>query len=37
MLSLPSGAQVFLCSRPLDLRKSFDGLGAVVEVGFARN
>ena len=37
MLSLPSGAQVFLCARPIDLRKSFDGLCAVVEAVFARS
>lgn len=37
MLSLPSGAQVFLCARPVDLRKSFDGLCAVVEAVFARS
>ena len=28
---------MFLCARPIDLRKSFDGLCAVVEVVFARS
>lgn len=30
MLSLPPQVRVFLCTRPTDLRKSFDGLGGVV-------
>jgi len=30
MLSLPSAARVFVCTRPTDMRKSFDGLSAVV-------
>lgn len=37
MLNLPSGAQVFLCARPVDLRKSFDGLCAAVEAVFERS
>jgi transposase len=37
MLSLPAGIQVYLCTRPVDLRKGFDGLGALVESVFARN
>lgn len=37
MLTLPSGAQVFLCAQPVDLRKSFDGLCAAVEAVFARS
>jgi transposase len=33
MLSLPSNVRVFLCTRPTDMRKSFDGLmGLVSEV-----
>ena len=33
MLSLPSNVRVFLCTRPTDMRKSFDGLmGQVSEV-----
>jgi len=37
MLSLPANAQVFVCARPIDLRKSFDGLCAAVEVVFQRS
>lgn len=37
MLSVPSGVQVFLCARPIDLRKSFDGLSAAVELVFERS
>lgn len=37
MLSLPPGTNVYLCARPVDLRKSFDGLSAMVEVVFQRN
>jgi transposase len=37
MLSLPANAQVYLCVQPVDLRKSFDGLGALVESVFGRN
>lgn len=33
MLSLPANVRVFLCTRPTDMRKSFDGLhGMVLEV-----
>lgn len=37
MLSLPTRTNVYLCARPVDLRKSFDGLSAMVEVVFQRN
>lgn len=37
MLSLPTTSGVYLCTRPVDLRKSFDGLGALVESVFGRN
>ena len=37
MLSVPSGVQVFLCAHPIDLRKSFDGLSAAVELVFERS
>ena len=30
MLSLPATVRIWLCARPTDLRKSFDGLAAVV-------
>jgi len=31
MLSLPSSIRVFACLRPTDMRRSFDGLAALVE------
>lgn len=37
MLSLPTSGGVYLCTRPVDLRKSFDGLGALVESVFGRS
>jgi transposase len=37
MLSLPARTNVYLCVRPVDLRKSFDGLSAMVEVVFQHN
>ena len=36
MLSLPANAQVYLCAQPVDLRKSFEGLGALVQSVFQR-
>ena len=37
MLSLPGNFDVYLCSQPVDMRKSFDGLCAAVEAVFQRN
>ncbi len=37
MLNLPVTAHVFLCTTPVDLRKSFDGLSGLVESVFQRN
>lgn len=37
MLSLPSQAQVYLCTAAVDLRKSFDGLCGLVESVFEKN
>lgn len=34
MLSLPGDARVFVCQEPIDLRKGFEGLGAVVQNTF---
>ena len=31
MLSLPSSVRVFVCLRPTDMRRSFDGLAALAE------
>jgi transposase len=36
MLTLPPNAQVYLCTSSIDLRKSFDGLCAAVELVFQR-
>jgi transposase len=37
MLSLPANVSVFLCTSPVDMRKSFDGLCALVDSVFQRN
>lgn len=37
MLSLSPGIQVFMALEPVDMRKSFDGLSAVVQTVFDRN
>lgn len=34
MLSVPSSARVFVCTRPTDMRKSFDGLSGLVAETF---
>lgn len=34
MLNLPAQARVYLCTTPVDLRKSFDGLSGLVESVF---
>jgi transposase len=37
MLSLPPQVRVFLCTRPTDMRKSFDGLLALAQEHLARD
>ena len=37
MIGLPGNFNVFLCTKPVDMRKSFDGLCATVETVFQRN
>ncbi len=37
MIGMPSHVEVYLCSRPIDMRKSFEGLCAVVEAVFQRS
>ena len=37
MLIVPSSAKVFLCSSPIDMRQSFDGLCGRVESHFGQN
>jgi transposase len=34
MIMLPSAVRIFLCTRPTDLRKSFDGLSGLVQECF---
>ncbi len=34
MIMLPSAVRIFLCTRPTDLRKSFDGLTGLVQECF---
>jgi transposase len=36
-MSPPANVSIFLCAEPVDLRKSFDGLGGLVESVFGRN
>ncbi len=37
MLSLPANVRIYLCTAPVDLRKSFDGLCGLVETVFQAN
>jgi transposase len=37
MILLPSAVRIFLCTRPTDLRKSFDGLTGLVQECFAQD
>jgi transposase len=36
MIMLPSAVRIFLCTRPTDLRKSFDGLSGLVQECFSQ-
>lgn len=36
MIAIPSGAPIYLCTNPTDMRKSFDGLSGIVRSGFGR-
>jgi transposase len=37
MIMLPSAVRIFLCMRPTDLRKSFDGLTGLVQECFGQD
>jgi len=37
MISLPSAVRAFLCTRSVDMRKSFDGLSGLVEECFRQD
>lgn len=37
MLTLPAGVRMFVATQPVDLRKSYDGLSAMVEGTFGRS
>jgi transposase len=37
MIMLPSAVRIFLCTRPTDLRKSFDGLTGMVQECFGQD
>lgn len=37
MISLPSAVRAFLCTRPVDMRKSFDGLSGLVAECFRQD
>jgi transposase len=36
MIMLPSAVRIFLCTRPTDLRKGFDGLSGLVQECFSQ-
>jgi transposase len=36
MIMLPSAVRIFLCTRPTDMRKSFDGLTGLVQECFSQ-
>jgi transposase len=37
MIMLPSAVRIFLCTRPTDMRKGFDGLTGLVQECFAQD
>lgn len=37
MLTLPPSTKIFLCSKPIDMRLSFDGIAGMVENHFGQN
>ncbi len=37
MLNLPASTKIFLCSKPIDMRLSFDGLSGMVQTQFGKN
>ena len=37
MIMLPSAVRIFLCTRPTDMRKSFDGLTGLVQECFGQD
>jgi len=37
MIMLPSAVRIFLCTRPIDMRKSFDGLTGLVQECFGQD
>src|SRR5450755_2181863 len=37
MIMLPAAVRIFLCSRPTDMRKSFDGLTGLVQECFGQD
>lgn len=37
MLTLPLPVKIFLCAQPVDLRRSFDGLAAIVRDGLGED
>ena len=37
MLRIPTASKIFLCSKPVDMRKSFDALSGLVETHFGQD
>jgi transposase len=34
MFSLPANAKIFICTQPVNMRKSFEGLGTIIQNSF---
>ena len=37
MLNLPPSTKIFLCNKPVDMRKSFDALSGLIDTYFGQN
>jgi transposase len=37
MLTLPPSTKIYLCSQPVDMRKSFDALSGLIQTHFGQN
>lgn len=37
MLNLPPSTKIFLCNKPVDMRKSFDALSGLIDTHFGKN
>ena len=37
MLNIPRSTKIFLCSQPIDMRKSFDAISGIIQSHFGQN